>query len=554
FTADLETRFLIVKMGADRLGNTSQLTNTVRPDISLVLTVGTAHAQSFGSLENIAITKGEIVEAPEPNGSAVLNADDSKVAEMAARVPSGAKTIWFSAASLPPERQHLLYAADAATTENENPRFNLQYLGDDATDEDRMGRDVTAHMIGEHHTSNMLAAAAAALAAGLDLETIAEVMPEIGPTSAHRMARTDRADGITIIDDAYNANPESMRAGLKTLAMLGRNTGRRTWAILGPMLELGDQHAKEHILLGETVVRLNIDQLVVVGTEARALYTGAVNEGSWGDEVDHVLSNDEAFELLTERAQPGDIIFVKGSNGTRLWELADRLTTEHLVGRKEMPSGIGLSIGAVLGVILTVVGTPLFIRLLNRRGYGQIIRDDGPTTHATKRGTPTMGGVVIVINFVLVYFVTHWIMSMLELENSGITVSALLLLFLTAGMGLIGFLDDYIKISNQRSLGLTPTGKIVGQGAVGITFAILALNFPNSQGFTPASTAISVFRDTSWDLAFFGATAGAILFVIWSNLITTATTNAVNLTDGLDGLATGAVAMVSVGYVLITLF
>src|SRR5699024_4688694 len=98
----------------------------------------------------------------------------------------------------------------------------------------------------------------------------------------------------------------------------------------------------------------------------------------------------------------------------------------------------------------------------------------------------------------------------------------------------------------------TATGKIIGQGAVGITFAILALNFPNSQGFTPASTAISVFRDTSWDLAFFGATAGAILFVIWSNLITTATTNAVNLTDGLDGLATRAVEIVSMRYVMIT--
>src|SRR5699024_4737889 len=126
----------------------------------------------------------------------------------------------------------------------------------------------------------------------------------------------------------------------------------------------------------------------------------------------------------------------------------------------------------------TVVGTPLFIRLLHRRGYGQIIRDDGPTSHATKRGTPTMGGVVIVLNFVVVYFITHWIMTLLELENSGITVSGLLLLFLTAGMGLIGFLDDYIKISNQRSLGLTPTGKIVGQGAVGVAFAVLALNFP----------------------------------------------------------------------------
>ncbi|WP_022870626.1 UDP-N-acetylmuramoyl-tripeptide--D-alanyl-D-alanine ligase [Yaniella halotolerans] len=337
FTAELETRYLIVEMGADRLGNIRDLTNIVRPDISVVLTVGTAHAQSFGSLENIAITKGEIVEALKPHGIAVLNADDVKVAEMASRVPSGAKTIWFSAASMPPERNHVLYAANAATTEDENPRFNLQYLAEDATDSDRQGRDVTANMIGEHHTTNLLAAAAAALAAGLSLETIAQVMPEVAPVSAHRMARTDRADGITIIDDAYNANPESMRAGLKTLTMLGRNTGRRTWAILGPMLELGDQHAKEHILLGEIVVRLNIAQLVVVGSDARALYTGAVNEGSWGDEVDHVLSNDEAFELLAERAEPGDIIFVKGSNGTRLWELADRLTTEKLVGRKEMP-------------------------------------------------------------------------------------------------------------------------------------------------------------------------------------------------------------------------
>src|SRR5699024_3661239 len=155
--------------------------------------------------------------------------------------------------------------------------------------------------------------------------------------SAHRMARTDRPDGITIIDDAYNANPESMRAGLKTLAMLGRNTGRRTWAVLGPMLELGDQHAKEHILLGETVVRVNIDQLVVVGDEARALYTGAVNEGAWGDEVDHVLTNDEAVGLLSQLVEPGDIIFVKGSRAARLWELADRFTTVVLVGLQEMP-------------------------------------------------------------------------------------------------------------------------------------------------------------------------------------------------------------------------
>lgn len=335
FTAGLDTRYLVVEMGADRIGNITELTDIVRPDISVVLTVGTAHAASFGSVDNIALTKGEIVEALPAGGIAVLNADDIRVAEMAQRVPAQASTIWFSAAYAPPQREHLVFAADAGTTENENPQFKLQYFGPEANDADQTGYEVTAQLIGEHHTTNLLAAATAAYAAGISLDTIASLMPTISPTSAHRMARTDRPDGITIIDDAYNANPESMRAGLKTLAMLGRNTGRRTWAVLGPMLELGTSHAKEHILLGEVVVRLNIDQLIVVGSEARALYTGAVNEGSWGDEVDHVLSNDEAFDLLVQRVEPGDIIFVKGSNGTRLWELADQLTTVDLVGQKE---------------------------------------------------------------------------------------------------------------------------------------------------------------------------------------------------------------------------
>lgn len=335
FTAPLETRYLVVEMGADRVGNITELTDIVRPDIAVVLTVGTAHAASFGSVDNIAKTKGELIEALPADGIAVLNADDIQVANMASRVPAGAQTLWFSAAYKPPQRERVVFAADAATTDNENPRFTLQHLAAETSHQDRQGYPVTAKLIGEHHTTNLLAASAAAVAAGLPLETIARQIPQIGPGSAHRMARTDRADGITIIDDAYNANPESMRAGLKTLAMLGRNTGRRTWAILGPMLELGDSHAKEHILLGEVVVRLNIDQLVVVGAEARALYTGAVNEGSWGDEVDHVLSNAEAFDLLADRAQSGDIIFVKGSNGTKLWELADQLTTAQLHGRKE---------------------------------------------------------------------------------------------------------------------------------------------------------------------------------------------------------------------------
>ncbi|NUL44863.1 phospho-N-acetylmuramoyl-pentapeptide-transferase [Cellulosimicrobium funkei] len=215
---------------------------------------------------------------------------------------------------------------------------------------------------------------------------------------------------------------------------------------------------------------------------------------------------------------------------------------------------IGLLIGALLGLVLTLIGTPLFIKFLVRQGYGQFIRDDGPTSHATKRGTPTMGGAVFVVATVLAYFLTHWIMSGLQLENAGITASAMILLLLMVGMGVVGFLDDFTKISNQRSLGLTPWAKIVLQAVVGISFAVLALNFPNERGLTPASTAISFVRDLPLDLAFAGPVLGVILFVIWSNVITTATTNAVNLTDGLDGLATGATAMITAAYMLITLF
>lgn len=215
---------------------------------------------------------------------------------------------------------------------------------------------------------------------------------------------------------------------------------------------------------------------------------------------------------------------------------------------------IGVLIGGLLGLLFTAVGTPLFIKFLVKKGYGQFVRDDGPTTHKTKRGTPTMGGAVIVFALVAGYFITHWILAAMGLENAGPTASGLILLFLTAGMGLVGFIDDFAKISKQQSLGLTAWAKIILQGIVGITFAVLALNFPNEQGLTPASTAISFVRDTSLDLAFAGPVIGMILFVIWSNLITTATTNAVNLTDGLDGLATGATGMVTAAYVLMTIF
>jgi phospho-N-acetylmuramoyl-pentapeptide-transferase len=208
-------------------------------------------------------------------------------------------------------------------------------------------------------------------------------------------------------------------------------------------------------------------------------------------------------------------------------------------------------IGASLALLCALVGTPLFIRLLVRRGYGQFIRDDGPTSHHTKRGTPTMGGTVVVAAVLLSYGLTHLIMLMMNPDSPGPSASALILLFLMVGMGLVGFLDDFIKISRQRSLGLDAKAKLILQAAVGIIFAVLALSFPNEDGVTPASTKISLVRDLPWlDLAFGGTVLGAILFVVWSNLIVTAATNGVNLTDGLDGLAAGAAVMVFGAYTL----
>ncbi|WP_448071705.1 phospho-N-acetylmuramoyl-pentapeptide-transferase [Georgenia yuyongxinii] len=205
-------------------------------------------------------------------------------------------------------------------------------------------------------------------------------------------------------------------------------------------------------------------------------------------------------------------------------------------------------ISGAVALVLSLLGTPLFIRLLVRKNYGQFIREDGPTAHFTKRGTPTMGGVVIISATVLGYAVANLV------TGRPPNASGLLLLFLMVGLGIIGFLDDYIKISRERSLGLNPKGKIIGQAAIGITFAVLALQFPNENNRTPASTEISFIRDTGLDLAWAGAGLGLVLFVLWANFLITAWSNAVNLTDGLDGLATGTSMLVFGAYTVITIW
>jgi phospho-N-acetylmuramoyl-pentapeptide-transferase len=193
---------------------------------------------------------------------------------------------------------------------------------------------------------------------------------------------------------------------------------------------------------------------------------------------------------------------------------------------------------AAVAFFTTLLGTRVAIRLLVRQGYGQLIRDDGPTSHHVKRGTPTMGGGVIIIAVLAGYTVAHLVFW------SPPTVSGLLALFLMTGLGLVGFTDDFIKVSKQRSLGLRSRPKLLAQTLVALVFMVLALQFPDERGLTPVSEAISFIRDTPWVLP----TWGAILFGL---LIIAGTSNAVNLTDGLDGLATGATIIAAASYTVI---
>ena len=201
-----------------------------------------------------------------------------------------------------------------------------------------------------------------------------------------------------------------------------------------------------------------------------------------------------------------------------------------------------------ISLAIALLGTPLFIRYLTKRHYGQFIRHDGPESHHIKRGTPTMGGLVIVLAAVFGWLGGNLITSRIP------DVSSILVILLMVGMGLIGFLDDGIKITRERSLGLNIKWKLGLQAAVGIAFGFLALQFPDEQGVTPASTAISFLRDTAFDFAVLGPAIGIILFIIWANFLITAWSNAVNLTDGLDGLATGAALIFFGAYVLVNIW
>jgi phospho-N-acetylmuramoyl-pentapeptide-transferase len=208
---------------------------------------------------------------------------------------------------------------------------------------------------------------------------------------------------------------------------------------------------------------------------------------------------------------------------------------------------IAILSGGVVALVLTLVGTRWLISYLTRHSFGQFIREDGPKTHNTKRGTPTMGGVMIILVVVLVYIGVH-VVTYFAWDHYLPSVSGMLVVGVLVCTGFLGFLDDWSKISNQRSLGLSPHAKLIGQILIGVVFSVLALRFPDGHGITPASQAVSFTRDINW------LRLPLILAIIWMTFLITAASNAVNLTDGLDGLASGASTMVFAAFSLINIW
>jgi UDP-N-acetylmuramoyl-tripeptide--D-alanyl-D-alanine ligase len=304
-----DTEHLVLEMGARYIGDIRYLTGLVPPKVGLVLNVGTAHIGEFGGREQIAEAKGEIVECLPKDGVAVLNADDPLVRAMASRTK--ARVVLFGEAADADVR-----AENVRLTQLGQPSFTLQTPTGCS--------DVTMRLYGEHHVSNALAAAAVAHELGMSVDEIALALSEAGTLSRWRMEVTERPDGVTIVNDAYNANPESMRAALRALAAMGK--GRRTWAVLGQMAELGDEALAEHDAVGRLAVRLNVSKLVAVGgREASWLQLGAYNEGSWGEESVHVSDAQAAVDLLRSELRPGDVVLVKASRSVGLERVAQAL-------------------------------------------------------------------------------------------------------------------------------------------------------------------------------------------------------------------------------------
>jgi UDP-N-acetylmuramoyl-tripeptide--D-alanyl-D-alanine ligase len=310
--ADESTRHLLLEMGARGVGHLRELCRIAPPDVSVVLNVGKAHLGEFGTQADIAIAKGELVEALRDDGVAVLNGDDPLVAAMASR--TSATVLSFGTSAESDVRMDELTLDDQG-----RPAFSLVHAGRRA--------GCTLQLVGRHQALNAAAAATAAVAVGITLEDACRVLSGVASLSPWRMEVRHRADDVTVVNDAYNANPDSVEAALRSLVSIGegRGAGARTLAVLGEMRELGESSDAEHEAVGRLAVRLGVHQLLVVGEAARAVHRGASTErtegtpdSGRGEEPVFVADKDEAVAWLGEHVRPRDVVLVKASRGARL--------------------------------------------------------------------------------------------------------------------------------------------------------------------------------------------------------------------------------------------
>ena len=307
--ADPSTDYLVLEMGMRGIGHIAYLAEMAEPDIGVVLNVGLAHVGMMNGPEEIARAKSELVRALSADGVAVLNCDDFAVSAMAEQ--SDAPVVWFG------ESKSAGVRATGVQLDNQGrASFDLTVPGEDS---------VAVHLLlhGEHFVSVALAAAAVGVSCGMSGKDIARELSSAQARSRWRMDVQTSTRGITVINDAYNANPDSVRAALKTLrAMQGSG---RTWAVLGEMLELGDRSTDEHDAIGRLAVRLDISRLVCVGIGTKVMHLAASNEGSWGDESVWVEDPQAAIDLLDEQLESGDVVLVKASRAVGMERVPEHL-------------------------------------------------------------------------------------------------------------------------------------------------------------------------------------------------------------------------------------
>jgi len=314
------TRYLVAELGARGVGHIAYLCDVVAPRVGVVLNVGSAHVGEFGGRAAIARAKGELVEALPADGCAVLNADDPLVWAMRER--TAAPVLAFSLTGAPDGPG--LWAEDLRADRLGRHSFTLHHRSGDTAPS---AVEVELQLTGRHQVANAVAAAAAASALGLPLDLVGSALSQAGSRSRWRMELTERPDGVVVVNDAYNANPESMRAAVATLVELGRAGGGRTWAVLGDMLELGEATAEEHAALGRLLGEQRVSGVVAVGEHAAGLVAAAVAAGV--DPTATLVTTDkqQALERVQEALRPGDAVLVKASRGLALDTVAEALAS-----------------------------------------------------------------------------------------------------------------------------------------------------------------------------------------------------------------------------------